>query len=52
MEKYSVEWKEKNRKWIQKHLNGWKIHYIAYGTEYSVGDYRTAKEARENLKNF
>lgn len=39
-------------KWIQKHGDVWKIHYIQYDTEYSTGSYLTAKEAREALKNF
>jgi len=50
MEKYSKEWKEKTGRWIQKHGDIWKIHYIEYDTEYSIGQYFTAKEAREEFK--
>ncbi len=57
MKKYSKEWKYATGKWIQKHkgYSGntiWKIHYIENDTEYAMGEYFTAKEAREELKNF
>ena len=50
MEKYSREWKLAKGKWIQKHEDIWKIHYIEYDTEYSKGEYYSAEEAREELK--
>nr|MBC8360924.1 hypothetical protein [Candidatus Desulfatibia profunda] len=52
MKKYSQEWKEAKGKWIQKHDGCWKIHYIEHDTEYSTGEYFTAKSAREDLKNY
>jgi hypothetical protein len=57
MRKYSQEWKQKKRKWIQKHtkINGdsiWKIHYIQNDIEYSNGECSTEKSAREDLKNY
>jgi hypothetical protein len=52
MEKYSKEWKIKSKKWIQKHGDIWKIHYIENDTEYSTREYFTAKSAREELKKF
>ena len=52
MKKYSKEWKEAQGKWIQKHGDLYKIHYIEYGTEYSAGEYFTALAAREDLKNY
>jgi hypothetical protein len=44
MKKYSREWKQKTRKWVQKHTesNGtsyWSIHYIQNDIEYSNGGY-------------
>ena len=50
MKKFSVEWKYAKNHWTQKHQDDmwgtiWKIHYIQYDTEYSVGHYRTKAEA-------
>jgi hypothetical protein len=57
MKKYSREWKQKTRKWVQKHKksNGtsyWSIHYISNDFEYSNGEYSTEKSAREDLNNY
>ena len=52
MEKYSREWKLAQGKWIQKHGDIYKIHYIENDTEYSTGEYLTAAGAKENLKNY
>jgi hypothetical protein len=52
MKKYSKEWKELKGKWIQRHGDIYKIHYIANDTEYSTGEYFTAKSAQDDLKNF
>ena len=52
MKKYSKQWKLEKGKWIQKHGDCWKIHYIENQTEYSTGDYLAAKEARAELKNY
>lgn len=52
MVKYSKEWKEKKRRWIQKHTDCWKIHYIQNNTEMSMGKYFTAQEAREEMKRL
>ena len=51
MREYSKEWKESVGKWVQKHEEGWRIHYFMYDTEYSVGRYFTRKEAISTLKN-
>ena len=51
MKRYSKDWKLAKGKWIQRHGDVWKIHYIENDTEYSVGEYLTAAEANENLKN-
>lgn len=57
MKKYSEEWKNKTGKWVQKHTdatkgNIWKIHRIDNDTEYSFGEYFTAKSAREDLNKY
>ncbi|PKN52769.1 MAG: hypothetical protein CVU55_05975 [Deltaproteobacteria bacterium HGW-Deltaproteobacteria-13] len=57
MRKYSWEWKQKQRKWVEKHtrMNGesyWTIHYIQNDIEYSNGEYFTEKSAEEDLKNY
>lgn len=52
MEKYSREWKMKHGKWIQRHGDVWKIHYIENETEYSTGEYLTAAAATADLKNY
>ena len=57
MKKYSAEWKEAQKAWIQDHKNEkwgkfYKIHYIEYGTEYSTGEYLTRKEAEVDLNEF
>jgi hypothetical protein len=54
MEKYSAEWKMAQRHWVQDHKasNGdriYKIHYIEYDTEYCIGEYFTAKDARDEM---
>ena len=53
----SREWKEKKKKWIEKHknINGesyWSIHYIYDGIEYFNGEYLTEKLAKEALENY
>ena len=55
--KYTREWKQKTRRWVQKHKhsNGqsyWSIHYIYNGIECSSGEYSTEKSAKEDLNNF
>ena len=56
MKKYSKEWKLAKGKWIQKWASAdghtYRIHYIENDTEYSAGNYLTAKEARAELKNY
>jgi hypothetical protein len=47
---YTAKDKVKAGVWVQKHKSEkwgkvWKIHYIEYGTEYSIGEYLTKKEA-------
>jgi hypothetical protein len=54
---YSQEWKQKKKKWIEKHkdYNGkvyWSIHYIVDTKEYSNGEYSTEELAEENLKKY
>ena len=44
MKKYSREWKQKTRKWVQQHTESkgtsyWSIHYIPNDIEYSNGGY-------------
>lgn len=55
--KYTKEWKEKTRKWVQKHTlsNGksyWSIHYIYNNIEYISGEYSTKESAKKNLNNY
>jgi len=55
--KYTKEWKQKTRKWVQKHkhANGksyWSIHYMYNDIEHSNGEYSTEKSAKEDLNNF
>jgi hypothetical protein len=52
MEKYSKEWKLAQGKWIQKHGDIYKIHYIENDTEYSTGEYLSRKEAENWLKDY
>ena len=57
MIKYSWEWKQKKKKWVQKHTkqNGetyWAIHYIQNDFEYSNGEYFSEKLAEEDLKTY
>jgi hypothetical protein len=57
MKKYTREWKQKTKKWVQKHThsNGtsyWSIHYISNDIEYSNGEYLTEKSAIEDLNNY
>jgi hypothetical protein len=57
MRKYSREWKQKTKKWVQKHThsNGkeyWSIHYIQNDIEYSNGEYSTEKAAEEDLNHY
>jgi hypothetical protein len=54
---YSQEWKQKKKKWIEKHkdYNGkvyWSIHYISDTKEYSSGEYSTEELAEKNLKKY
>jgi len=55
--KYTREWKQKTKKWVQKHTrsNGesyWSIHYLQNDIEYSNGEYSTEKSAKEDLNNY
>jgi hypothetical protein len=55
--KYTREWKQKTKKWVQKHThsNGksyWSIHYMYDDIEYSNGEYSTEKSAKEDLNNY
>jgi len=55
--KYTYEWKQKTKKWVQKHKhsNGesyWAIHYMQNDTEYSNGEYLTEKAAKKDLENY
>ena len=57
MTKYTLEWKQKKKKWVQKHekIDGeyiWKIHYIQNDIEYSNGEYSTEESAQEDLKKY
>jgi hypothetical protein len=57
MEKYSVAWKKAQGHWVQDHKasNGdtiYKIHYLDNDTEYSMGEYFTAKSAREEMERI
>ena len=53
MEKYSVEWKMKKRKWLQySKTYGWVLHYIHNDVEYSKGQYFTKVEAEKALGEF
>ena len=54
---YSQEWKQKKKKWIEKHKdsNGkvyWLIHYIVDDKEYSSGQYSTEELAEKDLKKY
>ena len=55
--KYTMEWKKKTKKWVQKHKhsNGktyWAIHYMQNDIEYSNGEYSTEKEAKGYLSDY
>jgi hypothetical protein len=55
--KYTREWKQKTRKWVQKHKhsNGksyWSIHYIQDDIEYLYGEYSKGKLAKNDLNNI
>jgi hypothetical protein len=55
--KYTREWKQKKKKWIQKHKHSdgktyWSIHYIQNEIEYSNGEYLTEEAAEADLKNY
>lgn len=57
MKKYSREWKQKTKKWVQKHTRldrstYWSIHYIQNDMEYSNGEYPSEKSAKEDLINY
>ncbi|MGO8716731.1 MAG: hypothetical protein ACLPSL_09230 [Smithella sp.] len=57
MTKYTLGWKQKKKKWVQKHekIDGesiWKIHYIQNDIEYSNGEYSTEESALEDLKKY
>jgi hypothetical protein len=57
MEKYSKEWKIKKGVWVQKHRDAakgdlWKIHYIENDTEYSTGEFFTARDARSEMEKL
>jgi hypothetical protein len=57
MTKYTLEWKQKKKKWVQKHekIDGesiWKIHYIQNDIEYSNGEYSTEESAQEDLEKY
>ena len=52
MKKYSVEWKNARGVWVQKHYEGWKIHYIENNSEYATGCYFTKSAALEEIKNY
>ena len=55
--KFTREWKQKTKKWVQKHKhsNGesyWSIHYIQNDIEYSNGEYPTEISAKDDLINY
>lgn len=55
--KYTREWKQKTKKWIQKHTHSsgktyWSIHYMYNDIEYSNGEYSSEKSAKEDLNNY
>lgn len=57
MKKYTSEWKQKTKKWVQKHTKSdgtsyWSIHYISNDIEYSNGEYFTEESAKEDLNNY
>jgi hypothetical protein len=52
MEKYSIKWKLKRAKWVQKDGEVWNIHYIRYGCEFAFGDFFTSRAAMEYMKDF
>jgi hypothetical protein len=57
MTKYTLEWKQKKKKWVQKHkkIDGesiWTIHYIQNGIEYSNGEYSTEESAQKGLEKY
>jgi hypothetical protein len=56
MKKYSPEWKEREKKWIEKHKRSdgsqyWAIHYMANELEYTNGEFQTEDDAQVAL-NF
>jgi hypothetical protein len=52
MKKYSVEWKADKKAWVQKHENGWALHYLE-GTTERKGTLRDVyADAVNDLRNY